>query len=176
MAKKWYVVHTQTGQEDKVKASLEAKIKQENLTDLIGQIVIPKETISEVKKGKKKISERRFFPGYIFVEMELNEKTWYILRTTPGILGFLGTGVQPVALEESEIEGILKRIEERKEKPVPKITFEIGESVRIKEGPFMDFNGTVEEILTDKGKVKVNVSIFGRATPVELEFWQIEKI
>ncbi|MGE4357694.1 MAG: transcription termination/antitermination protein NusG [Candidatus Omnitrophota bacterium] len=176
MAKKWYVVHTQTGQEEKVKISLETRVRQEMLSELVGQVVVPKETISEVRRGKKKISERKFFPGYIFVEMELNEKTWYLLKTTPGILGFLGSGTQPVALEYTEIEEILKKSEERKEKPVPKVIFEIGESVRIKEGPFMDFNGTVEEILADKGKVKVNVSIFGRATPVELEFWQIEKI
>ncbi|MCM8783537.1 MAG: transcription termination/antitermination protein NusG [Candidatus Omnitrophica bacterium] len=176
MDKKWYVVHTQTGQEERVKTSIETRVKQEMLSEIIGQIVVPKETISEVRGGKKKISERKFFPGYIFIEMELNEKSWYLLKTTPGILGFLGSGPQAVALDYTEIEAILKKSEERKEKPVPKVIFEVGESVRIKEGPFMDFNGTVEEILLDKGKVKVNVSIFGRATPVELEFWQVEKI
>lgn len=176
MSKKWYVIHTQTGQEDKVKSTLEGKVKQENLNEKIGQIIVPKEMVSEVRRGKKKISERKFFPGYIFIEMELDEKTWYILKTTPGILGFLGAGTQPVALEQVEIEEILKKTEEKKEKPVPKVTFEVGESVRIKDGPFMDFTGTVEEVLVDKGKLKVNVSIFGRATPVELEFWQIEKI
>ncbi|MCM8765306.1 MAG: transcription termination/antitermination protein NusG [Candidatus Omnitrophica bacterium] len=176
MGKNWYVVHIQTGQEDKVKASLEMRIKQESLTECVSQIVIPKETVSEVRGGKKKISERKFFPGYLFIEMELNEKTWYLLKTTPGILGFLGTGAQPVALGQTEIEEILKKSEERKEKPVPRVIFEIGESVRIKDGPFMDFNGSVEEVLTDKGKVRVSVSIFGRATPVELEFWQVEKI
>lgn len=176
MSKKWYVIHTQTGQEDRVKMTLENRIKQAMLSEAITQIMIPKETISEVRAGKKKISERKFFPGYLLIEMELNEQTWHILKTTAGVLGFLGAGSQPVSLEKEEVEAILKQSEEKKEKPVPKVIFEIGENVRIKEGPFTNFNGTVEEIFPDKGRAKVNVSIFGRATPVELEFWQIEKI
>jgi len=176
MAKKWYVIHTQTGQEDKVRTNLENRIKQAMLTENITQILVPKETISEIRAGKKKISERKFFPGYLLIEMELNEQSWHILKTAAGVIGFLGTGSQPVALEKEEVEAILKQSEEKKEKPVPKVIFEVGENVRIKEGPFTNFNGTIEEVFPDKGRVRVNVSIFGRATPVDLEFWQMEKI
>lgn len=176
MAKRWYVIHTQTGQEDKVKANLEARIKQNHMEDIITQILVPKETVSEVRAGKKKISERKFFPGYILVELELNEESWYLLRSTPGVLGFLGAGAQPVPLDEEEVQAILRQAEEKKERPIPKVIFEKGESIRIKEGPFLNFNGTIEEVFPSKGKLKVMVSIFGRATPVELEFWQVEKI
>ncbi len=176
MAKKWYVIHTQTGQEEKVKINLDNRVKQAMLSEYISQVLVPKETISEVRGGKKKISERKFFPGYFLVEMELNEATWHLLKTTAGVIGFLGSGTHPVALEQEEVDSILKQSEEKKEKPVPKVIFDIGESVRIKDGPFTNFNGTAEEIFPDRGRLKVNVSIFGRATPVELEFWQVEKI
>ncbi len=176
MTKKWYVIHTQTGQEDKIKINLENRVRQAGLIENVIQILVPKESISEIRGGKKRISERKFFPGYLLVEMELNEQTWHLLKTTAGVIGFLGTGSQPVALEEEEVGAILKQSEEKKEKPVPKVIFELGESIRIKEGPFTNFNGTIEEVFPDKGRARVNVSIFGRATPVELEFWQIEKI
>jgi len=174
--KKWYVVHTQTGAEDKVKASLEHRISSSGMSDLVGQILIPTEKVSEIKGGKRRISQRKFFPGYILVEMELNEDTYFLFKTTPGVTGFIGLGRRPSALPEAEVENILKRAEETQVKPSPKIVFEKGEQVRVTDGPFVNFNGTIEEVYPDKGKLKVNVLIFGRATPVELEYWQVEKI
>lgn len=174
--KNWYVVHTQTGLEDKVKNSLEGKISAHGLQELISKVVVPTEQISEVRSGKKKISQRKFFPGYILVEMELNENTYLFVKTVPGITGFIGVGKKPVPLPQQEIENILKRTQETQVKPSPKVLFEKGEQVRVIEGPFVNFNGTVDEINPEKGKLKVNVSIFGRSTPVELEFWQIEKV
>lgn len=173
--KNWYVVHTQTGSEDKVKSSLENKIAQNSMSELISNIIIPTEQVSEVRGGKKKISQRKFFPGYLLVEMELNEQTYLFIKTTPGVTGFIGLGRKPMPLPQSEVEGILKRTQETQAKPSPKVMFEKGEQVRVTDGPFVNFNGAVEEIYPEKGKVKVSVSIFGRATPVELEFWQVEK-
>ncbi|MCM8795743.1 MAG: transcription termination/antitermination protein NusG [Candidatus Omnitrophica bacterium] len=174
--KNWYVVHTQTGSEEKVKAYLESRILSEGLTDLITKIVIPTEQISEVRAGKKRISQRKFFPGYLLLEMELNEKTYLFIKKTPGVTGFIGLGKKPMPLPKTEVENILKRTEETQAKPSPKIVFEKGEQVCVKEGPFVNFNGTIEEVYPEKGKLKVSVSIFGRATPVELEYWQVEKI
>ena len=174
--KKWYIVHTLSGQEEKAKANLEVKIKTYNMQDKIDEIIIPKEQVHEVKRGKKIVMERKFFPGYILVHMELNDDTWLFVKTTPGIARFIGAGRKPVPLPEEEVEKIKKRQEESHLKPPPKITFEKGESVRIIEGPFINFTGTIEEVNVEKGRLKVNVSIFGRFTPVELEFWQVEKI
>ncbi len=174
--KHWYVVHTQTGLEDKVKISLEGKIIANSLQDVISQIIIPTEQVSEVRSGKRKISQRKFFPGYILVEMELNENTYLFVKSIPGITGFIGVGKKPMPLPQSEVDGILKRTQETQTKPSPKVLFEKGEPIRVIEGPFVNFNGTVDEINTEKGKLKVNVSIFGRSTRVELEFWQIEKV
>jgi len=174
--KRWYVVHTQTGLENKVKQALENKIASQGLGDFISKVIIPTEQISEVRSGKKKISQRRFFPGYLIVEMELNEKTYSDIKTTPGVTGFIGLGKRPMPLSETEVENILKRTEETQTKPSPKIVFEKGEQVRVNEGPFVNFNGTIEEVHPERGKLKVSVSIFGRATPVELEYWQVEKI
>lgn len=176
MAKNWYVIHTQTGWEEKVKTSLEKRIKQSSTGDLINQILIPTERVSEVREGKKKISQRKFFPGYILVEMELNDETWYLVKNTPGVSGFIGPRARPVPLREEEIKAILKHTEEAQEKPLPKTIFEKGESVRVIDGPFVNFNGSVDEINPIKGKLKVVISIFGRATPVELEYWQVEKV
>ena len=176
MAKRWYVVHTLTGQEDKVKGNIEKKIAQGELKDLISQVLVPTEKVSEVKAGKKKISQRKFFPGYVLVEMELNENNWYFIRNMPGVTGFISSGSKPVPLHDEEIANILKQTEEKKEKPTPKVIFEQGEAVKVIEGPFTNFNGTVEEINPNKGKLKVSVAIFGRTTPVELEYWQVEKI
>lgn len=176
MANKWYVIHTQTGYEDKVKASIEKKAETSNLKALISQVLVPTERVSEVKDGKKKISTRKFFPGYLLVEMDLTDETWYLIKNTPGVSGFIGSGRKPVPLQESEVEAILKQTEIAKEKPTPKVIFEKGEGVRVLEGPFTNFNGTIEEINPAKGKLKVTISIFGRATPVELEYWQVEKI
>jgi transcriptional antiterminator NusG len=174
--KNWYVVHTQTGSEEKVKTSLENKLVVENMGELISKVIIPTEQISEIRSGKKTISQRKFFPGYLLVEMELNEQTYLFIKKTPGVTGFIGLGKKPMPLPQQEVDSILKRTQETQVKPSPKIAFEKGEQVRVKEGPFVNFNGTIDEIHPEKGKLKVNVSIFGRATPVELEYWQVEKI
>jgi transcriptional antiterminator NusG len=176
MAKRWYVIHTQTGHEERVKTTLENRAQQFSLQEKIAQILIPTEKVSEIKAGKKKISTRKFFPGYVLVEMELNDDTWYLVKNTPGVSGFIGSGRKPLPLREAEVEGIIKQAEEKKEKPTPKVIFEKGESVRVKEGPFVNFNGTIEEVNPNKGKLKVMVAIFGRTTPVELEYWQVEKV
>ncbi len=174
--KNWYVVHTQTGIEEKVKTSLEKKIKAEGLQDLISSVIIPTEQVSEVRAGKKKITQRKFFPGYLLVEMELSEQTYLFVKNSPGVTGFIGLGRKPVALPQEEVDNILKRTKETAAKPSPKTVFEKGEQVRVNEGPFLNFNGTIEEVYPEKGKVKVSVSIFGRSTPVELEYWQVEKV
>lgn len=176
MSRKWYVIHTQTGQEEKVKAGIESRIEANSLQDKINNILVPTERISEVKEGKKRISQRKFFPGYVLVEMELDEQTWYLIKSTPGVSGFIGSGKKPLPLKESEIKAIIRQAEEKKEKPKPKVIFEKGEAVRIKEGPFTNFSGVIEEVNPDRQKLKVMVSIFGRSTPVELEYWQVERI
>ncbi|MBU1061098.1 MAG: transcription termination/antitermination protein NusG [Candidatus Omnitrophica bacterium] len=176
MSHKWYVIHTLTGQEEKVKATIENKLQEGALKEKVFQVLIPTEQVSEVKDGKKKISLRKFFPGYVLVEMDLDDEAWYTIRNIPGVTGFIGAKAKPVPLLESEVNHIIKQTEEKKEKPTPKVVFEKGDSVKVIEGPFINFNGTVEEINPDKGKIKVMVSIFGRATPVELEYWQVERL
>ncbi len=173
---KWYVVHTQTGAEERAKAGLESRIATTALKQYIGEIVVPTEQVSEVRGGKKRISTRKFFPGYIILKMEMNKESWYLVKTTPGITGFIGPGRRPQPLTEIEVNNILKRTVETESKPSPKIVFDIGEAVRIAQGPFANFNGSVMEVYPDRGKLKVSVSIFGRATLVELEYWQVEKI
>ncbi|MBU1933599.1 MAG: transcription termination/antitermination protein NusG [Candidatus Omnitrophica bacterium] len=175
MSSKWYVIHTLTGQEEKVKASIESKVQEGELKDKVQQVLIPTEQVSEVKDGKKRISLRKFFPGYVLIEMNMDDEAWYVVRNIPGVTGFIGTKTKPVPLLDSEVKHIIKQTEERKEKPTPKVIFEKGDNIKIIEGPFINFNGTVEEINPDKGRVKVMVSIFGRATPVELEYWQVER-
>lgn len=172
----WYVVHTQTGSEDKVKTSLENRIISHGMQELVGKVVIPTEQVSEVRGGKRKISQRKFFPGYLLVEMDFNEETYLMVKTTPGVTGFIGQGKRPTPLPQSDVDNILKRTEETQSKPSPKVMFEKGEQVRVTEGPFVNFNGSVDEMNPEKGKLKVSVLIFGRATPVELEFWQVEKV
>jgi transcriptional antiterminator NusG len=176
MSKHWYVIHTQTGYEDRVKMALESKVKAGLAKDSIAQVLVPIEQVSEVKAGKKRISQRKFFPGYLLVEMELTDESWYLIKSISGVTGFVGAGSKPLPLNESEIDAILKQAKEAKEKPTPKIVFEKGESVRVNDGPFTNFNGTIEEVNLAKGKIKVMISIFGRGTPVELETWQVEKI
>lgn len=176
MAKSWYVIHTQTGHEERVKVTLESRAHQFGQQEKIAQVLIPTEKVSEVKAGKKKISTRKFFPGYVLVEMELTDDTWYLVKNTPGVTGFIGSGKKPLPLKDSEVSSIIRQAEEKKEKPTPKVIYDKGESVRVKEGPFVNFNGTIEEINPNKGKLKVLVAIFGRTTPVELEYWQVEKI
>ncbi len=176
MAKHWYVIHAQTGYEDRIKTVLEAKVKAGLTKDAISQILVPIEQVSEIKAGKKRISQRKFFPGYILVEMELNDEAWYLIKSIPGVTGFVGAGSRPLPLKEDEIETILKQAKDAKDKPTPKVIFEKGEAVRVTDGPFTNFNGTIEEANVAKGKIKVMISIFGRATPVELETWQVEKV
>ncbi len=173
---KWYVVHTQTGAEKKAKANLEQRAGLAQMTHLIEQILIPAEKVSEVKAGKKKITERKFFPGYLLIKMQLTDESWYLVKNTPGVSGFIGSGNRPIPLGDSDVNDIVKNQEEKAQKPKPKVEFETGESIRVKEGAFVNFNGTVEEVNPNKGKLKVMVSIFGRSTPVELEYWQVEKI
>jgi transcriptional antiterminator NusG len=176
MAKCWYVIHTLTGQEEKVKTNLLNRLALSKIQDQVSQVIIPTEVVSEVKSGKKKISERKFFPGYVLVEMELTDDSWYLVKNTPGVTGFISSGSKPTPLLDEEVKNILKQTEEKKEKPIPKVSFEKGESVRIIEGPFTNFNGTIEELNPAKGKLKVFVMIFGRSTPVELEYWQVERL
>ena len=177
MAKKWYVLHTLTGKENTVKKALENQLEgNPDNKKLISAVLIPTEKVSEIREGAKKISERKFFPGYILIEMELNDKSWYLVKNTPGVTGFVGTKTRPVPLAEEEIDEIMKQTKEAKAKPVPKILFSQGEAVRVKEGPFKNFSGTIEDTNLEKGKIKVMISIFGRPTPVELETWQIEKM
>jgi transcriptional antiterminator NusG len=175
MSKEWYVVHTYTGYETKAKQNLEDRIKTLAKEDLFGEVLVPTENIVELVKGKKKESKRKFFPGYILVNMELNEETWYIVKNTPKITGFVGGGMTPPPIPETEVKRITQQIAEGSLKPKPKAVFEKGEGVRIIDGPFTSFNGIVEEVKPEKGKLRVSVSIFGRSTPVELDFTQVEK-
>jgi len=174
--KHWYVVHTQTGFEDKVKQLLENRITASGLSEFINKVVIPTEQVSEIRSGKRRISARKFFPGYLLVEMELTEATFLMIKTTTGVTGFIGLGRKPMPLSQAEVDNILKKTQDTAAKPSPKIIFEKGEQVRVTDGPFVNFNGTIDEIHPEKGKLKVSVSIFGRSTPVELEYWQVEKI
>jgi len=173
---KWYVVHTQTGAEEKAKAGLEGRMATTDLKKYIQEIIVPTEQVSEIRGGKKRITARKFFPGYILVNMDMNKESWYLVKSTPGITGFIGPGRRPTPISEDEVNAIVKRTEDTETKPSPKIIFEIGEPIRIAEGPFANFNGAVTEVYPDRGKLKVSVSIFGRSTLVELEYWQVEKI
>jgi len=166
---KWYVLHTQTGSEEKAKVGLESRIAKSAVKDAIGEIIIPTEQISEIRGGKKRITERKFFPGYIIVKMNMNKDSWYLVKSTPGITGFIGSGRTPTPISDEDVESILKRTEDTEIKPTPKTIFEVDEAVRIVEGPFANFNGSVTEIYPDRGKLKVSVSIFGRLTLMELE-------
>jgi len=174
--KQWYILHTLSGAEDKTRENLETRIKAHNLGEFIDQVVIPKEQITEVKLGKKRVLERKFFPGYILIHMEMNDDTWLFVRRTPGITAFIGPRRKPSPISQEEVEKILQKAAESKAKPAPKVSFEKGENIRVVEGPFVNFNGLVDQVFLDKGKLRVSVSIFGRTTPVELEFWQVEKI
>lgn len=176
MTFKWYVVHTQTGAEEKAKAGLERRMETTNLKNFISEIVVPTEQVSEVRSGKKRITSRKFFPGYILVKMEMNKESWYLVKSTPGITGFIGPGRKPAPISDDEVQSILKRTQDTETKPSPKVVFEMGEPIRISEGPFANFNGSVMEVNPERGKLKVSVSIFGRSTLVELEYWQVEKI
>jgi len=171
---KWYVVHTYSGYELKAKQALEEKIKTEKVEDLFSEILVPSENVIEIKKGVKKTFERKFFPGYLLVKMEVNDKTWHVVKSVPKITGFVGGGRMPPAVSDEEVAKITQQISDGTLKPTPKIIFEKGDSIRVIDGPFSNFNGVVDDVNEDKGKVRVLVSIFGRLTPVELDFMQLE--
>jgi len=176
MAMKWYVVHAYSNFEKKVKTALEERIKLNGLDHKFGKILVPTEEIVEMRDGKKRSSERKFFPGYVLVEMDLDEQTWHLVKEVPKVLGFIGgSSDRPAPISEQEANSILERVEEGADKPRPKVLFEPGEVVRVVDGPFNDFNGVVENVNYDKSKLSVAVQILGRATPVELDFTQVEK-
>lgn len=175
--KRWYVVHAYSGYENYVVQALQERIKLENLQEKFAEIVVPTEEVVEMRAGQKRKSTRKFFPGYVLVKMEMDEQTWYLVRKTPKVLGFIGgTSDKPAPITDKEADVILNRIKEGVEKPRPKVLFEPGEVVRITNGPFTDFNGVVEEVNYEKNRLRVAVLIFGRSTPVELEFSQVEKV
>ena len=173
---KWYILHAYSGFERKVRESIESRVQAFGLKDRVGRVMIPTEPVTEIINGKKRTVERVFLPGYVLVEMDLDNDLWHVLKETPKVTGFLGTGDKPVALSEEEVSSILFRSETAKEKPRLKIRFEKNEQVRITDGPFANFNGVVDEINEDRETLKVMVTIFGRSTPVELEFGKVEKI
>jgi transcriptional antiterminator NusG len=173
---KWYIIHAYSGFERKVRESLESRIRAYNLENKIGRIMIPTEPVTELRNGKKYVIERVFLPGYVLVEMDLDNDLWHVIKNTPRVTGFLGTGDSPVALSEAEVSSIIFRSDVSKDKPAMKIKFEKGEMVRINEGPFANFNGAVDDVNEDKQTLKVMVSIFGRSTPVEIEFSKVDKM
>jgi len=176
MDKKWFVVHAYSGFEKSVQRALLERINRAGMQDKFGQILVPVEEVIEMKSGQKSISERKFFPGYVLVEMEMTDETWHLVKNTAKVTGFIGgSAMKPTPITEKEVQNILHQIQEGVEKPKPKILFETGEAVRVKEGPFTDFHGNVEDVNYDKSKIRVSVSIFGRPTPVELDFSQVEK-
>ena len=176
MAKQWYIIHTYSGFEKKVKESLESRVAAFGLEDKIGRMMIPTEDVVEVRSGKKVVSPRMFYPGYVLVEMEMDDNTWHVVRSTPRVTGFVGSRQTPTPLSEQEVENILHRVTTSTDKPKPKLVFERNEQVRIVDGPFANFTGEVEEVNSDRSTLKISVTIFGRSTPVELDFAQVEKI
>ena len=176
MSKKWYVVHAYSGFEKSVQRALIDRINRAVMQDKFGRILVPDEEVIEMKGGQKNISERKFFPGYVLVEMEMSDETWHLVKNTDKVTGFVGGSVmKPTPISQKEVDTILHQIQEGIEKPKPKILFEMGEAVRVKDGPFTDFHGSVEDVNYEKNKLRVSVSIFGRPTPVELDFNQVEK-
>ncbi len=176
MAKRWYVVHAYSGFEKTVQRTLLERIERANMQEFFGEILVPVEEVIEMKSGQKNISERKFFPGYVLVQMEMTDESWHLVKSTAKVTGFVGgTAMKPTPISDKEVANILHQIQEGVEKPKPKVLFEVGEAVRVSDGPFTDFHGTVEDVNYDKSKLRVSVLIFGRATPVELEFGQVEK-
>ena len=177
MTKRWYVVHAYSGMEKSVGRALQERVERAGMQDKFGKILVPSEEVVEMKNGQRTITERRFFPGYVLVEMEMTDDTWHLVKSTAKVTGFVGgSGNRPAPISEKEVEKIMAQMQEGVEKPKPKVLFEVGEMVRVKDGPFTDFNGNVEEVNYEKSRVRVSVTIFGRATPVELEFGQVEKL
>jgi len=176
MSKRWYVVHAYSGFEGHVKRSLLERIERANVEDAFGEILVPTEEVVEMRGGAQRRSERKFFPGYVLVQMEMTDETWHLVKDVPKVMGFIGgTGDRPAPISDREADAILQRMQEGVDKPKPKVLFEPGEVVRVTDGPFNDFNGVVEEVDYDKSRLKVSVLIFGRSTPVDLEFGQVEK-
>ena len=176
MAKNWYVVHAYSGFESQVKRSLQERITRAGMSDKFGEILVPTEEVVEMREGQKRKSERKFFPGYVLVQMEMDDDTWHLVKDVPKVMGFIGgSSDRPAPISDKEAEAILQRVQEGVEKPRPKVLFEPGEVVRVTDGPFNDFNGVVEEVNYEKSRLRVAVLIFGRSTPVELEFSQVEK-
>ena len=176
MSKRWYVVHAYSGFEKSVQKALAERVQRQGMEDLFGQILVPVEEVVELKQGQKSISERKFFPGYVLVEMEMNDESWHLVKSTPKVTGFVGgTANKPSPISEKEVAKILQQMQDGVEKPRPKVLFEPGEVVRVKDGPFTDFHGSVEHVNYETNRLRVSVTIFGRATPVELEFGQVEK-
>ncbi len=177
MSKRWYVVHAYSGMEKSVARALQERVDRSGMGDRFGRILVPTEEVVEMRNGQRTITERRFFPGYVLVEMVLDDDTWHLVKHTNKVTGFVGgAGNRPSPISDKEVEKIMAQMQEGVEKPRPKTLFEVGEMVRVKEGPFTDFNGNVEEVNYDKSRLRVSVTIFGRATPVELEFGQVEKV
>ncbi|MCK2087566.1 transcription termination/antitermination protein NusG [Thauera aromatica] len=176
MTKRWYVVHAYSGFEKSVQRALVERVNRAGMQDSFGQILVPVEEVIEMRGGQKTVTERKFFPGYVLVEMEMNDESWHLVKSTPKVTGFVGgTANKPAPISEKEVEKIMQQMQEGVDKPRPKVLFEIGEVVRVKEGPFTDFHGSVEDANYEKNKLRVSVTIFGRATPVELDFAQVEK-
>ena len=176
MSMRWYVVHAYSGQEKSIQQALLERIRRSGMQDKFGQVLVPTEEVVEMKSGQKAISERRFFPGYILVQMDMTDETWHLVKSTPKVTGFIGgSAMRPTPISDKEVENILHQVQEGVEKPKPKVLFEPGEMVRVTDGPFNDFNGVVEEVNYEKSRLRVAVLIFGRSTPVELEFGQVEK-
>jgi transcription termination/antitermination protein NusG len=176
MAKRWYIIHAYSNFENKVADSIREQAKQRGLTDLFEEIMVPKEKVTEVRRGRKVDAERKFFPGYVLVKMDLTDEAYHLIKNTPKVTGFLGADNKPMPISEAEALRILHQVQEGIERPKPSISFETGEQVRVSDGPFASFNGVVEEVDEARSRLKVAVSIFGRATPVELEFGQVEKL
>jgi transcriptional antiterminator NusG len=175
-ARHWYIVHTYSGFEKKVAESLQQRVQAYGLQDEIGEVLIPTEDVVEMRGGRKVVSSKRFFPGYILVEMRMTDHAWHVVKNTPKVTGFVGAGARPTPLTTAEVEQILQQVREGAEKPKPKYSFDKGDQVRINEGPFTSFNGVVDDVNFDKNTLKVMVTIFGRSTPVELDFLQVEKL
>lgn len=176
MAKRWYVLHVYSGFEGKVAETIKTQAEKQNLGDRVEEILVPMEEIVEVRRGQKVNAERKFFPGYVLAKLDMDDDVWHLIKNTPKVTGFLGAGNKPQPISETEAQRILKQVQEGVERPRPSITFEIGEEVKVADGPFATFNGTVEEVDEERGRLKISVSIFGRPTPVELEYGQVEKV